>query len=176
MKNIGVSVCSRIFRHTENPFRNDGFTEKGGINDRKERMTNICDILVNEGFTAGIYYLYGNMEYPQKNIDDWTKEWMSCGCITENKKYYATFTIVLHSDGSIGDKIEIGLRRLPQTAERTGKVTNKHLQQLKRYETYELYEDNSWWHICKEISIHTDDHEIINELKDLENFAFHKLQ
>ena len=118
------------------------FIEKGGIKNRNERMTTIRDILVKEDFTAGIYYLYGNIEYPQNNIDDWTKDWMSCGCITENK-YYAAFTMVLHSDGSIGDKIEIGLRRLPQTAERSGKVTEGQLQKSRRYETYELYEDNN---------------------------------
>lgn len=101
---------------------------------------------------------------------------MSCGCITENK-YYAAFTMVLHSDGSIGDKIEIGLRRLPQTAERSGKVTEGQLQKLRRYETYELYEDNNpWWHICKEISIDTDNDIIINELKELAKFASKELQ
>lgn len=152
------------------------FIEKGGIKNRNERMTTIRDILVKEDFTAGIYYLYGNIEYPQNNIDDWTKDWMSCGCITENK-YYAAFTMVLHSDGSIGDKIEIGLRRLPQTAERSGKVTEGQLQKLRRYETYELYEDNNpWWHICKEISIDTDNDIIINELKELAKFASKELQ
>lgn len=152
------------------------FIEKGGIKNRNERMTTIRDILVKEDFTAGIYYLYGNIEYPQNNIDDWTKDWMSCGCITENK-YYAAFTMVLHSDGSIGDKIEIGLRRLPQTAERFGKVTEGQLQKLRRYETYELYEDNNpWWHICKEISIDTDNDIIINELKELAKFASKELQ
>lgn len=59
------------------------FTEKGGTKNRNERMTTIRKILVKEGFTAGIYYLYGNMEHPQENIDDWTKNWMSCGCITK---------------------------------------------------------------------------------------------
>ena len=152
------------------------FIEKGGIKNRNERMTTIRDILVKEDFTAGIYYLYGNIEYPQNNIDDWTKDWMSCGCITENK-YYAAFTMVLHSDGSIGDKIEIGLRRLPQTAERSGKVIEGQLQKLRRYETYELYEDNNpWWHICKEISIDTDNDIIINELKELAKFASKELQ
>ena len=151
------------------------FTEKGGIKERKERMTNICDILVKEDFTAGIYYLYGNMEYPQKNIDDWTREWMSCGYITKNK-YYAAFTMKLYSDGSIGDTIEIGLRRLPQTAERSGKVTEGQLQKLKKYETYELYENNPWWHICKEISIDTNDSIIINELKELIEFPPNELQ
>lgn len=135
------------------------FTEKGGIKERKERMTNICDIL-NKDFTADRYYLYGNMEHLQENIDDWTREWMSCGCITENN-YYAAFTMMIYSDGSIGDTIEIGLRRLPQTAERSGKVTEGQLQKLKRYETYELYENNPWWHICKEISINTNDSIII---------------
>ena len=84
--------------------------------------------------------------------------------------------MVLHSDGSIGDKIEIGLRRLPKTTERTGEVTNKQLQQLKRYGEYELYENNSWWHICKEISINTNSDQIIKELIELEKFASHKLQ
>ena len=153
------------------------FTEKGGIKDRKERMTNICDILVNEGFTAGIYFLYNNiMEYPQENIDDWTREWMSCGCITKNK-YYAAFTMVLDENGSVVNQIEIGLRRLPKTAERFGKVTEGQLQKLRRYETYELYEDNNpWWHICKEISIDTDNDIIINELKELAKFASKELQ
>ena len=90
--------------------------------------------------------------------------------------YYAAFTIVLYQDGSIGDQIEIGLRRLPQTAERSGIVTEAQLQQLKRYETYELYEDNPWWHICKEISIDTDNSTIINELKELVEFASNELQ
>lgn len=154
------------------------FTEKGGLKDRNERMTTIRDILVKEGFTAGIYYLYvdGDMEYSQENVDDWTREWMSCGCITENN-YYAAFTMVLYQDGSIGDQIEIGLRRLPQTAERSGKVTEGQLQKLRRYETYELYEDdNPWWHICKEISIDTDNDIIINELKELAKFASKELQ
>lgn len=154
------------------------FTEKGGLKDRNERMTTIRDILVKEGFTAGIYYLYvdGDMEYSQENVDDWTREWMSCGCITENN-YYAAFTMVLYQDGSIGDQIEIGLRRLPQTAERSGKVTEGQLQKLRRYETYELYEDNNpWWHICKEISIDTDNDIIINELKELAKFASKELQ
>jgi len=153
------------------------YTQKGGIKDRNERMTTIRDILVKEGFTASIYYLYGNIEYPQENIDDWTREWMSCGCITENN-YYAAFTMELYRDGSIGDQIEIGLRRLPQTAERSGIVTEAQLQKLKRYETYELYknEENSWWHICKEISINTDNSVIINELKELMEFAFKELQ
>ena len=152
------------------------FTEKGGIKNRNERMTTIRDILAKEGFTAGIYYLYYNIEYPQNYIDDWTNDWMSCGCITENK-YYAAFTMVLYSDGSIGDKIEIGLRRLPQTAELSGKVTEEQLQKLERYETYELYEDNnSWWHICKEIDINTDNSIIINELKELIEFASSELQ
>ena len=153
------------------------FTEEGGIKDRKERMTDICDILVNEGFTAGIYFLYNNiMEYPQENIDDWTWEWMSCGCITENK-YYAAFTMVLNQqDGSIVNQIEIGLRRLPKTAERIGEVTNMQLLQLKGYETYDLYKDNSWWHICKVISIDTDNNVIINELRELAKFASTKLQ
>lgn len=152
------------------------FTEKGGLKDRNERMTTIRDILVKEGFTAGIYYLYDNIEYPQNDIDDWTREWMSCGCITENN-YYAAFTMVLYQDGSIGDQIEIGLRRLPQTAERSGKVTEGQLQKLRRYETYELYEDNNpWWHICKEISIDTDNDIIINELKELAKFASKELQ
>lgn len=153
------------------------FPEKGGIKDRKERMTAICDILVNNSFTAGIYYLYGNMEYPHQGyIDDWTKDWMSCGCITKNK-YYAAFTMRLYSDGSIGDKIEIGLRRLPQTAERIGKVTEEQLQQLNRQlcladgKTYKLYEDNPWWHIYKEINIDTENGLIINELKELAKFA-----
>lgn len=119
------------------------FIEKGGIKNRNERMTTIRDILVKEDFTAGIYYLYGNIEYPQNNIDDLTKDWMSCGCITENK-YYAAFTMVLYQDGSIGDQIEIGLRRLPQNAERSGKVAEGQLQKLRRYETYELYEDNNY--------------------------------
>lgn len=117
------------------------FIEQGGTKNRNERMTAIRDILVKEGFTAGIYYLYDNIEYPKNDIDDWTREWMSCGCITENN-YYAAFTMVLYQDGSIGDQIEIGLRRLPQTAERSGKVTEGQLQKLRRYETYELYEDN----------------------------------
>lgn len=152
------------------------FIEKGGTKNRNERMTAIRDILVKEGFTAGIYYLYDNIEYPQNDIDDWTREWMSCGCITENN-YYAAFTMVLYQDGSIGDQIEIGLRRLPQTAERSGKVTEGQLQKLRRYETYELYEDNnSWWHICKEISINTDNDIIINELKELAKFASKELQ
>ena len=151
------------------------FTEKGGTKNRNERMTTIRKILVKEGFTAGIYYLYGNMEHPQENIDDWTKNWMSCGCITKNN-YYTAFTIVLYQDGSIGDQIEIGLRRLPQTAERSGIVTEAQLQKLKRYETYELYEDNPWWHICKEISIDTDNSTIINELKELVEFASNELQ
>ena len=153
------------------------FTEGGGIKDRKERMTNICDILVNEGFTAGIYFLYNNiMEYPQENIDDWTREWMSCGCITKNK-YYAAFTMVLDENGSVVNQIEIGLRRLPKTAERFGKVTEGQLQKLRRYETYELYEDNNpWWHICKEITIDTDNDIIINELKELAKFASKELQ
>lgn len=153
------------------------FTKDGGIKDRKERMTAIRDIL-KEGFAAGIYYLYvaGGMEYLQENIDDWTREWMSCGCITKNN-YYAAFTMVLYQDGSIGDQIEIGLRRLPKTAERSGKVTEGQLQELRRYETYELYEDNnSWWHICKEISINTDNDVIINELKELAKFASDELQ
>lgn len=153
------------------------FTKDGGIKDRKERMTAIRDIL-KEGFAAGIYYLYvdGGMEYLQENIDDWTREWMSCGCITKNN-YYAAFTMVLYQDGSIGDQIEIGLRRLPKTAERSGKVTEGQLQELRRYETYELYEDNnSWWHICKEISINTDNDIIINELKELAKFASDELQ
>ena len=152
------------------------FIEKGGIKNRNERMTAIRDILVKEGFTAGIYYLYDNIEYPQNDIDDWTREWMSCGCITENN-YYAAFTMVLYQDGSIGDQIEIGLRRLPQNAERSGKVAEGQLQKLRRYETYELYEDNnSWWHICKEISINTDNDIIINELKELAKFASKELQ
>ena len=152
------------------------FIEKGGTKNRNERMTAIRDILVKEGFTAGIYYLYDNIEYPQNDIDDWTREWMSCGCITENN-YYAAFTMVLYQDGSIGDQIEIGLRRLPQTAEHSGKVTEGQLQKLRRYETYELYEDNnSWWHICKEISINTDNDIIINELKELAKFASKELQ
>ena len=96
--------------------------------------------------------------------------------ITKNN-YYAAFTMVLYQDGNIGDQIEIGLRRLPQTAERSGKVTEGQLQKLRRYETYELYEDNnSWWHICKEISINTDNDIIINELKELAKFAFKELQ
>ncbi len=133
--------------------------------------------MVNEGFTAGIYFLYNNiMEYPQENIDDWTREWMSCGCITKNK-YYAAFTMVLDENGSVVNQIEIGLRRLPKTAERFGKVTEGQLQKLRRYETYELYEDNnSWWHICKEISIDTDNDIIINELKELAKFASKELQ
>ena len=151
------------------------FAEKTGIRNRKERMNTIRDILVKEGFTAGIYYLYGNIEYPQTNIDNWTRDWMSCGCTTGNK-YYAAFTMVLHSDGSIGDKIEIGLRRLPGTTERIGEVTNKQLQQLKRYGEYELCENNQWWHLCKEISIDTDNDKIIKELMELEKFASHELQ
>ena len=151
------------------------FAEKTGIRNRKERMNTIRDILVKEGFTAGIYYLYGNIEYPQTNIDNWTRDWMSCGCTTGNK-YYAAFTMVLHSDGSIGDKIERGLRRLPGTTERIGEVTNKQLQQLKRYGEYELCENNQWWHLCKEISIDTDNDKIIKELMELEKFASHELQ
>ena len=116
------------------------------------------------------------MEYPQENIDDWTREWMSCGCITKNK-YYAAFTMVLDENGSVVNQIEIGLRRLPKTAERFGKVTEGQLQKLRRYETYELYEDNNpWWHICKEISIDTDNDIIINELKELAKFASKELQ
>ena len=158
-------------------FRTGGitFTEKGGIKNRYEKMTSIYNKLSSDGFSAGIYFLYGNKEYPQTNIDDWTKKWMSCGCITKNN-YYAAFTMVLYQDGNIGDQIEIGLRRLPQTAERSGKVTEGQLQKLKRYETYELYEDNLWWHICKGISIKTDNSIIVNELKELMEFASKELQ
>ena len=100
---------------------------------------------------------------------------MSCGCITKNK-YYAAFTMVLDKNGSVVNQIEIGLRRLPKTAERIGEVTNKQLLQLKRYETYDLYKDNSWWHICKVISIDADNDIIINELKELAKFASTELQ
>lgn len=150
------------------------FSEEGGIKKRIDRMTCICDRLKNEGFAAGIYYLYGNTEYPQENIDDWTRTWMSCGCVTKNN-YYAAFTMALRSDGSLGD-IEIGLRRLPQKAELTGEVTNEQLRKLERHETYELLDNSPWWHIYKEISVDTDKDEIINELKALENFASHELQ
>ena len=158
------------------------FTEQGGIKDRKERMTTVRDMLmlIKDGFAAGIYYVYGDVEYPQSHIDDWTREWMSCGCIIENK-YYAAFTMVLRSDGSIGDQIEIGLRRLPQTAERAGKVTEEQLQKLNGQpspvgdETYELCEDNQWWHIYKEISADTDDCIIIHELEKLAKFASDEL-
>ena len=150
------------------------FSEEGGIKKRIDRMTCICDRLKNEGFAAGIYYLYGNTEYSQENIDDWTRTWMSCGCVTKNN-YYAAFTMALRSDGSLGD-IEIGLRRLPQKAELTGEVTNEQLRKLERNETYELLDNSPWWHIYKEISVDTDKDEIINELKALENFASHELQ
>lgn len=91
-------------------FRAGGVTffEEGGIKKRFERMKYICNRLKNEGLTAGIHYLYGNTEYPQENIDDWTRKWMSCGCVTKNN-YYAAFTMVMRSDGDLGD-IEIGLR------------------------------------------------------------------
>ena len=103
-------------------FRTGGitFTEKGGIKNRYEKMTSIYNKLASDGFSAGIYFLYGNKEYPQTNIDDWTKKWMSCGCITKNN-YYAAFTMVLYQNGSIGDQIEIGLRRLPQLPNAQGK-------------------------------------------------------
>lgn len=158
-------------------FRTGGvtFPEEGGIKVRMDRMTFIRDTLRDEGFAAGVYYLYGNLEYPQEYIDDWTKTWMSCGCVTQNN-YYAAFTMALRPNGSLDDKIEIGLRRLPQKAERTGEVTDEQLRQLERHETYELLDNDPWWHIYKEIDIDMEDGEIIHELKALENFATHHLR
>ena len=58
-------------------------------------------------------------------------------------------------NGKISEVIEIGLRRLPNETALSGAVTAEQLKELKDNEEYARTEDNSWWHIWKEISIGT---------------------
>lgn len=79
-------------------------------------------------------------------------------------------------NGKISEVIEIGLRRLPNETALSGAVTAEQLKELKDNEEYARTEDNSWWHIWKEISINTANEEIINEIKALADFASKNLQ
>lgn len=140
-------------------------------------MTDIIEGLKKVGLQGDIYYLrpWGDMERRLNNIDDWTSAWMSCGCLTANG-YYAALTMSVHPNGKISEVIEIGLRRLPNETALSGAVTAEQLKELKDNEEYARTEDNSWWHIWKEISINTANEEIINEIKALADFASKNLQ
>lgn len=150
---------------------------KEGLKTRQGKMTDIIEGLKKVGLQGDIYYLrpWGDMERRLNNIDDWTSAWMSCGCLTANG-YYAALTMSVHSNGKISEVIEIGLRRRPNETALSGAVTAEQLKELKDNEEYARTEDNSWWHIWKEISINTANEEIINEIKALADFASKNLQ
>ena len=107
-------------------------------------------------------------ELPVERNDawEWNMPWMSCGFILK-KDYYVALTCLLAYNGSNPHLFcEIGIRRCPKqyTIEKQfyGQLTD-----VLTSKGHNIYIENKWWYVARDIkeSLNTDD--LVNELIEL---------
>ena len=78
----------------------------------------------------------------------------------------------------LGNSIEIGLRKMPDSYELTGKMPAELLEKCKTYCPNLNLEmsDGPWWHIVTYLSIETPDDVIVDYLRSLNKFAATELE
>ena len=102
---------------------------------------------------------------------------MSAGLVTTNG-YYAAITMEIHLNCSISNRIEIGLRKKPDSYDITGEMPPALLEKCKTYCSGLNIEmsDGPWWHIMTHLPLETSDDILIDHLKALEQFATKELK
>jgi len=149
-------------------------TLNNGLTQRRDLFIDVSNKLDGK-----IYYVYNEKEYDQLRNEDWTREWMSAGVVTENG-YFAAITIQMYSDYRLADTIEIGLRRVPKTYKLTGECNPEILEEFnsmkcKPSPVYEM-QNSSWWHISAAVPIDTSVDNLVSYLNELVLFASTKLK
>ena len=143
-----------------------------GLGRRQKRLSYIAERL------GGIVFFECNRkEYPQKSNEDWARTWMSVGLVTANG-YYPAITMNIDQYCQLGNSIEIGLRKMPDSYELTGKMPAELLEKCKTYCPNLNLEmsDGPWWHIVTYLSIETPDDVIVDYLRSLNKFAATELE
>lgn len=143
-----------------------------GLMDRKEKLSDIAEKL-----NGHVYFVCNGKEYLQKRLEDWTRTWMSAGIVTPNR-YYAAITMEMHTNCSLSNRIEIGLRRVPDSYDLTGKITPELLEKCNSPRKGPIYEmsEGSWWHISTYIPVETANDDIVKYLRELGEFASTELE
>ena len=102
---------------------------------------------------------------------------MSVGLVTANG-YYPAITMNIDQYCQLGNSIEIGLRKMPDSYELTGKMPAELLEKCKTYCPNLNLEmsDGPWWHIVTYLSIETPDDVIVDYLRSLNKFAATELE
>lgn len=143
-----------------------------GLTQRYKRLRYIAERLGGK-----VYFEYNGKEYPQTLNGDWSRTWMSAGLVTTNG-YYAAITMEIHLNCSISNRIEIGLRKKPDSYDITGEMPPALLEKCKTYCSGLNIEmsDGPWWHIMTHLPLETSDDILIDHLKALEQFATKELK
>ena len=134
-----------------------------GLGERRQRLSFIAKKLGSE-----VYFVYNDREYPQKQIVDWARPWMSVGIKTTNG-YYAAITMELRQDGHLSNSIEIGLRKMPGAYELTGQISEELLKNCNEINLEKT--SGNWWHVYSSLPLETSDEQIVEHLNKLGTIA-----
>lgn len=134
-----------------------------GLGERQQRLSSIAKELGSE-----VYFVYNDREYPQKQIVDWARPWMSVGIITSNG-YYAAITMELRQDCHLSNWIEIGLRKMPGAYELTGQISEELLKKCNEINLEKT--SGNWWHVYSSLPLETSDEQIVEHLNKLGTIA-----
>lgn len=153
---------------------NEGDT-LSSINNGLTQRRNLL-LSVSERLGSQIFYECNGKEYHQTRNEEWARPWMSTGLITNG--YFAAITIRMYQDCQLEKKIEIGLRKIPDSYELTGVMPPELLEQCNDFckGLGCKISDGPWWHIVTYIPIDTSIDQIVDYLKALNKFASSELK
>lgn len=143
-----------------------------GLMQRYKRLTYIAERL-----GGSVYFECNGKEYPQMHNEDWSRIWMSVGLVTTNG-YYAAITMEIYQNCKLSNRIEIGLRKKPDSYELTGEMPPMLLEKCRSCcPGLDIYmSDGPWWHVFAYLPIETHDDVIVDYLRALEQFAITELK
>ena len=143
-----------------------------GLTQRRNRLLGVSERLGSQ-----IYFECNRKEYLQTRNEEWARPWMSTGLITDNG-YFAAITIRMYQDCRLGEAIEIGLRKKPDSYELTGEMPPELLDQCNAFCNGLdcKISDGPWWHVVTYIPIDTSVDQIVDYLRALYKFASFKLK